>query len=763
MSVKSPTVDDVYRVLGRSNGKRPILLPIEAGEKGARWWGWRKVTYEASLTPDCQKRLQEKANTGVLLGGDDNLCAIDCDTDAFLTEFLRLNPQFEKTLRTRGISGAQLWVYLTGDRPHQVHKLTVHKDSPLAANARKKGDEHVNIQIGEFRAEGGQSIIRGIHPDNCDYVWLVDVPPVTVDFDAIVWPEDVRLPWIERRPTGTNGVADDSLLHRAIERLTIDQLWQYFGFEPRTVNPTNSPFREDRHPSFSVYDQGRRWKDHGTGEGGDSFDFYQRASRKNASQAFVEFVELAGLGAELKAPRKRNKSCRGAATVDREEGAALKSAHSAADIAKTLGIYYDPERSCYWMQDDRANWIKINEGSVERHLEEAGYETEKGKGETVSQTDRILNAIQISMNVEFAGSLAGHEKGVLEYHGRRFLILDSPRIIEPAKGNWPTLQILLENVLDAENSDQIIYFNGWMKTALVSLRSHLPRPGQALVLTGVKDCGKSLLQSVITELLGGRMARPYLYMSGQTSFNGDLFGAEHLCMEDEEPHTDIKSRRNFGTKIKEITAIDDQHCHKKFRDGITLPVFWRLTISLNDETENLLILPPFDDSISDKIMIFKAKRCVMPMATALASDRKRFREQLSAELPAYVDYLLNTWVIDPADVSQRYGITHYHDLDILVQLAALAPETRLLQLIDAEIFENIVPTGPRTTPWTGTALELEQRLTQFSSDVQRQAQNLLNWQGSAGTYLSRLKKLHPKRISLGPHKKGINTWVINSP
>jgi hypothetical protein len=26
-------------------------------------------------------------------------------------------------------------------------------------------------------------------------------------------------------------------------------------------------------------------------------------------------------------------------------------------------------------------------------------------------------------------------------------------------------------------------------------------------------------------------------MSGQTSFNEDLFAAEHLCMEDEEPYT----------------------------------------------------------------------------------------------------------------------------------------------------------------------------------------------------------------------------------
>jgi hypothetical protein len=49
-----------------------------------------------------------------------------------------------------------------------------------------------------------------------------------------------------------------------------------------------------------VYNEGRRWKDHGTGDHGDSFDFYQRATKSNASAAFVAFIEFAGLASELK-------------------------------------------------------------------------------------------------------------------------------------------------------------------------------------------------------------------------------------------------------------------------------------------------------------------------------------------------------------------------------------------------------------------------------------------------------------------------------
>jgi hypothetical protein len=484
-NVNSPTVEDVYRVLGRSNGKRPILLPIEARQKAPRWPDWQKTTYQDSLKPEYQRQLKAKSNTGVLLGGIDNLCTIDFDTDAALDEFL-LNPQFETTLRTHGKSGAQLWAYVTGNRPHKVEKLTVRQNSPLAANARKQADRHGNIQIGEFRAEGGQSIIRGIHPDGCAYTWPVVAHPITVDLDAIVWPEDIRLPWLGQRPAGANGIAGDSLLNRAIEKVTIEQLWQYFSFEPRTKNQINSPFRDDQHPSFSIYDQGRRWKDHGTGDGGDSFDFFQRATGKTAREAFVDFVELAGFGTELKGPRNRNKGRIGTAVITQVEEKALKSAHSTADIAKTVGIYYDPERACYWLQDDRENWIKINETSVTRHLTERGYHKTKREQETISETDLILNEIQRSMNVEYAGPLAGCQKGIREYSGKRLLITDSPKLIEPKQGDWPMLCDFLATLLDAENTDQIVFFHGWMKHALLALRAQHPRPGQAVVLAGKK-------------------------------------------------------------------------------------------------------------------------------------------------------------------------------------------------------------------------------------------------------------------------------------
>jgi len=308
----SPTLDDVYEVLGREQGKHPILLHINAGQKGPLWAGWSKVTYERTLSPKYQSLLRKKTNTGVLLGVTDDLCTIDFDTDAALGAFLEENPPFKATLRTRGASGAQCWFYSLGERPHKIESLKVKKDSPLAAHAREAADNEGYISIGEFRAEGGQSVIRGIHPDSFNYTWAEPSPPITIAFASIRWPNDIRLPWAPKRAktkaTTANAAHDEDLLHHAIAALTVDFLWSHFSYPERRKNPVQSPwFPNDKDTSFSIYNEGRNFKDHDPSRPdhrGDSFTFYQLATGKTASEAFSDFVTLAGLGDQLNQNRK---------------------------------------------------------------------------------------------------------------------------------------------------------------------------------------------------------------------------------------------------------------------------------------------------------------------------------------------------------------------------------------------------------------------------------------------------------------------------
>ena len=101
------------------------------------------------------------------------------------------------------------------------------------------------------------------------------------------------------------------------------------------------------------------------------------------------------------------------------------------------------------------------------------------------------------------------------------------------------------------------------------------------------------------------MASPYQYMTGATLFNSEMFKAEHLVVEDNAASTDIRARRNFGSFVKTITVNECQPCFGKGRETLNLTPFWRLSISVNDEPENLMVLPPIDESIEDKLILLR--------------------------------------------------------------------------------------------------------------------------------------------------------------
>jgi hypothetical protein len=421
-----------------------------------------------------------------------------------------------------------------------------------------------------------------------------------------------------------------------------------------------------------------------------------------------------------------------------------------AGILAGLDVYYDAFRTAFWIKNDRGNWIKVSLQDVRRCLEAQGFRPKAAAGELVSQIDALLIGIQRCHDVDYADSLAGFCSGVYQINGRRILVRDSPKLIHPQPGEWPVLKGILERMLGPEQES---YLFGWLKVAIQSLHSLKPRVGQALVLAGPKNCGKSLLQNLITDLLGGRSSKPHRYMSGATPFNNELFGSEHLMIEDEESSTDIRARKSFGSKIKDICANVTQSCHPKHREALTLTPFWRLSVSVNDEPEDLMILPPVTESLEDKMIILKAASHPMPMPTLTNEDRERFLATLRAELPHFIHFLLH-WDIPEPMRSQRYGVTHYHNSKILQALGELAPEVRMLEILDAVLFDS-----PSPDAWQGSAIELERKLTGDSSKLRREADKLFHFSNSCGTYLGRLQKQFPDRFELRHTRKG-NQWTI---
>ena len=164
---------------GRLGGK-PVFLVVPKGGKGPVTTGWQNTTLEESLREEYVQRLLN-SNIGVLLGkASGNLCTIDVDGDARAEEFLIDNPKLAKTFQTKGARGRNFWVIIRGEYP-ELYKI-------------KTGQE----DWGEWRSNGGQTIVYGQHPNGIDYSYPnPGAMAIEIEFSEINWPADANKPWEE--------------------------------------------------------------------------------------------------------------------------------------------------------------------------------------------------------------------------------------------------------------------------------------------------------------------------------------------------------------------------------------------------------------------------------------------------------------------------------------------------------------------------------------------------------------------------------------
>jgi hypothetical protein len=85
-------------------------------------------------------------------------------------------------------------------------------------------------------------------------------------------------------------------IEQARQNLPLPELMEKMGFGEFAKSSVRSPFREEKSPSWGIYESGGRWrfKDHGTGEGGDEVDFIEKVEGLDRKAAMDRFCEIAG-------------------------------------------------------------------------------------------------------------------------------------------------------------------------------------------------------------------------------------------------------------------------------------------------------------------------------------------------------------------------------------------------------------------------------------------------------------------------------------
>jgi hypothetical protein len=411
-----------------------------------------------------------------------------------------------------------------------------------------------------------------------------------------------------------------------------------------------------------------------------------------------------------------------------------------ASVERPLDAYYYADKKNYMIPRDGGGWVVVNLVGLKIALKRCGLLNMAGRGELLTPIEHFIDELHTQYAVDYAGPLAGYRYGLYQENGYNVLVTDELKLPDAVQGECPVIEALFGRWFGDE---QLPYVLGWLKHAYLNL---LPdnkafQPAQLLAVCGLPGAGKNLFQDIVTAVLGGRVAKPYRYLSSGTEFNADLTGAEHLQISDEVATQEYKTRRKFGSALKDICVNSVQSIHSKGKNAINLPVRWRMTASLNDRDEDLGILPTYEPQLWEKIILIKVEhgRDLLPDS----AGREAFWTQIKGELPALCHHLI-THQIPEAIRHPRYGVRHFHNKDLLTALDQLSPEVQLHDLI----YEHVLD-GGSISEWKGSASDLMNVLFD-DHQTEYQAKRVCTSTRQTGIYLNRLEE-----------KKGSNYILVD--
>ncbi len=287
-----------------------------------------------------------------------------------------------------------------------------------------------------------------------------------------------------------------------------------------------------------------------------------------------------------------------------------------------------------------------------------------------------------------------------------------------------------------------------------------------MVLCGPVNCGKSFLfEHIITPLLGGRCVDAFgAFSAGTEGFNGELLQGEVLKIDDKAGSKKGDLRSIFSSNLKSLLFSGAVSIHGKNQTRMTLKPFGRLFIMCNDQDKDMATIPDLTPDMADKLIVLKCKfsESVMPRNTS--EERAAYLAQVTSELPAFLDMLLN-YKIPEHIRGQRTGVKSYINPELADHMEETAPEIMLVELIQGAFKAGVIHAS--NDPWRGTALELHGKLTDIECPNWRVAADRFGGARSMGVYLGRLAEQsahfaakYRVRINRAAPRRGYTTYTL---
>jgi hypothetical protein len=397
--------------------------------------------------------------------------------------------------------------------------------------------------------------------------------------------------------------------------------------------------------------------------------------------------------------------------------------------AATRDIYFDGH--VYWRKVE-GRWVERSRQDLLLFLKSAGLSIEG----VPNEMEAALITIQDERQVYAAVPLVGHPEGIVPVMGMKYLNTSGVQPIAPAdgEGEWgegfPLLADFLGGLLAlVEDEDiQTPFFLAWVQRYYKATIQKKPVPGQVIFLAGEVEQGKTFTSNVILSRLMGGSVDASSFLLGETTFTGHLFGSPLWTVDDTLAGHD-RSHAYYSSMIKKMPANQLFLFNEKYKKAKVLPWLGRVVVTCNLDDESMRIIPNAEQSLLDKIMLFKIQ-------TRDGVDFQALYDALPDELPCFARWLLS-WdpTVDGVLEYSRYGITAYHHPELLESARSVMPSYSFYELLVVYL-EGYFKEYPKQLKWCGTPTQLVREMT-----IDDSLKNLIAQYSprSVGRFLAQLK------------------------
>ena len=394
-------------------------------------------------------------------------------------------------------------------------------------------------------------------------------------------------------------------------------------------------------------------------------------------------------------------------------GASFVKDFETKKLSTLLDEYWFNGRSFFKMLHNSA--VVIPKDQLVLELRQAGFSTRTRKGQPLTEVETAVLTVSNQNRIDEIAPVVFSSDRVVAYNGHRILNCANITPVSPAdRGDpkhWPFIHKWLNQLfVDGGDGPVLDYFYAWLQRFYLAVHDREFCQGQALLLVGPTNKGKSLLSNrVISGLVGG-YADASDYLSGQTKFNKDLGRVATWVIDDTTSAASFQDQRKATELIKRSVANPRLEYQAKYADALSVPWTGRVVMSLNMDANSLSVIPSLDSSNRDKLMALR----IRDDATSDFPRNSVLEKTIEDELPYFAKFLTD-WV-PPKRVEDvgRFGVKSYIDHTIADAAYDNSSRSSIAELV--EFFARRCRDADQTMAvWRGTLTEFQVLLHDLNS------------------------------------------------